>query len=178
MAGAYAPAIRFFRRRLRTPRGTHRPLLPLGPGGVKQVSAVPRRRRYYSVAVGLCQVRYLPCSYSRSLSLFSVENLVGAVGVVDWWKEQVSSLSKAQIACETTVERPTHVSHESGRRLRHEPTFTRLSPMIFAGLSTIGSGYPQTDASYPHFYVDALSRALSRATVCPFCLRRPRSQGS
>jgi hypothetical protein len=44
-------------RRLRTPRGTHRPLLPFGPGGVKQVSAVPRRLRYYSIAVLLCQVR-------------------------------------------------------------------------------------------------------------------------
>ncbi len=32
-------------------------LLPFGPGGVKQVSAVPRRPRYYSVAVLLCQVQ-------------------------------------------------------------------------------------------------------------------------
>src|SRR5262245_60952371 len=44
-------------RRLGTPRGTHRPLLPFGPSGVKQVSAIPRRRRYYSVAVLLCQVQ-------------------------------------------------------------------------------------------------------------------------
>ena len=27
--------------------------------------------------------------------------------------------------------------------------------MIFERLSTIGGGYPQTDASYPHFYVEA-----------------------
>jgi hypothetical protein len=30
-----------------------------------------------------------------------------------------------------------------------------MTPMIFERLSTIGGGYPQTDASYPHFYVDA-----------------------
>ena len=36
--------------------------------------------------------------------------------------------------------------------------------MIFDRLSTIGSGYPQTDASYPHFYVDA-GMLLARAEL-------------
>ena len=36
--------------------------------------------------------------------------------------------------------------------------------MIFDRLSTIEGGYPQTDASYPHFYVDA-GTLLARAEL-------------
>ena len=37
-------------------------------------------------------------------------------------------------------------------------------PMILSRLSTISSGYPQRDASYPHFYVDA-GTLLARAEL-------------
>src|SRR5262245_39541238 len=67
MAGALgAPAIFSCGWHLRTPRGTHRPLLSFDPGGVKQVSAAPRRQRYYTCAPVLCQS--LTGSLNRTLT--------------------------------------------------------------------------------------------------------------
>jgi hypothetical protein len=58
-------------------------------------------------------------------------------------------------------------------RLGRRPTYMGAEfytsvPMILGRLSTISSGYPQRDASYPHFYVDALCRPLALSYCLPF----------
>src|SRR4051794_9567520 len=89
-----APAVYMLGRRLGTPRGTHRPLLPFGPGGVKQVSAVPRRLHHYSEITALCQLLggaflgMLKKSEYPISPLFERKNPAVSVVIVDSWRRR------------------------------------------------------------------------------------------
>src|SRR5262245_12332459 len=63
-----------------------------------------------------CYVKFnlTPCVLKKLIFRKIEKKTVGAVGVVDWWKVQLSGHLEGPEACATTVEHPTHAAQGAG----------------------------------------------------------------